>query len=301
MTNAQHPAPRGLDLGGKRIGISISDSADLGALGMNDTVVKLAYVEMTRHLLAHGATVAYGGDHREEGFAQVLFDLVQTYARGGPDLGKRTINYLAWPLHLTLKKKQRTKLLDVATIVAMPLEDELKDAFGLDPKVFLNPDTTEHRYVWARCLTRMRERMRGEIDVRLVLGGQTDHFKGRYPGIAEEALLSLGKPIYLLGGFGGCARDLIEAVDGKIPERLTRDYQCGRAGHHKDYKDLYDDYNARHGDDSIDYGALCGAFAEKGVAGLANGLGEAENRTLFATDDIDEMIALVLRGLVRLG
>ena len=39
------------------------------------------------------------------------------------------------------------------------------------------------------------------------------------------------------------------------------------------------------------------AIESAGIPGLHNGLSEADNHKLFETDDIDEMVALVLRGL----
>ena len=47
--------------------------------------------------------------------------------------------------------------------------------------------------------------MRQETRARIVLGGRVAGYKGRMPGIAEEALLSLQaqQPVFLLGGFGG--------------------------------------------------------------------------------------------------
>lgn len=293
------PNDKRLDLSGRTIGISISDSEDLGRLGLDPIVVDLAYTEISRHLLAHGANLAYGGDHRDGGFTSILFDLICTYDQPGQDVSDRTRNYLAWPLHLKLDDDRRVELLDVARLIEMPLEPELQQTFALDPKVFLPPTTTENRYVWTRCLTRMRERMRDEIDARIVVGGQTGKFLGRYPGIAEEALLGLGSPLYLLGGFGGCARDLIDALGGDRPDRLTRDYQCERSVRHDAYAPLYDEYNRRHPDAPIDYDALCAQFAQAGIAGLRNGLDEEDNRILFETDDVDEMIALVLKGVSR--
>jgi len=44
--------------------------------------------------------------------------------------------------------------------------------------------------VWARCLTAMREKMNTDINARVLLGGRLEGFMGRYPGLAEEALLA---------------------------------------------------------------------------------------------------------------
>ena len=60
----------------------------------------------------------------------------------------------------------------------------------------------------------MRQAMRGETDARVVLGGRVEDHRGAMPGIAEEALLSFesDQPLFLVGGFGGCSRDIAETL-----------------------------------------------------------------------------------------
>ena len=67
---------------------------------------------------------------------------------------------------------------------------------------------------WTKGLTAMRTVMRSDIQARIVLGGRVEGYKGAMPGIAEETCLSLeaGQPVFVLGGFGGCARDVAETV-----------------------------------------------------------------------------------------
>jgi len=55
------------------------------------------------------------------------------------------------------------------------------------------------------------------------------------------------------------------------------------------------------GGEPINYKALTAEFEGFGIAGLNNGLDAAENERLFNTMNLPEMIALVLRGLSRLG
>ena len=72
--------------------------------------------------------------------------------------------------------------------------------------------------------------MRGDIRARIVLGGRVEGYKGTMPGIAEETRISLeaGQPVFVLGGFGGCARDIAETVG--LIERWSgsRDDWAGR-------------------------------------------------------------------------
>ena len=93
------------------------------------------------------------------------------------------------------------------------------------------------------------------------------------PGIAEEALLSLQKdqPLFLLGGFGGCTRDIAETLG--LVERWagSRPAWPGR--------NLFEGFSPE----------------------LNNGLTEEENATLARTPHIDQANILVMRGLHRLG
>jgi hypothetical protein len=264
---------------------------------MGEPHLNRAYLEMARQLLAAGAVVAYGGDHREKGFTQQLFELVRTYDQPDQKVDERTENYLAWPMHLNLSDDRRVDLLDVAILKELPLPQEVADEFGIDPTQFLPPNSTQNRYVWTRCLTDMRERMNKDIHARVLLGGRMTGYKGAYPGIIQEAHLTLrdGKPTYLLGGFGGAARAAIDALLGETPESLTAEYQRKDV----EYANMMDFYNQRHPDASVDYEALAADFQTAGITGLNNGLDEDENRRLFQTQDVDEMVALVLRGLSR--
>lgn len=62
-------------LGQQVIAISISESPDMPALGLSDGHLRDAMVEIARHLLALGARLVYGGDLRQYGFSELLFEL----------------------------------------------------------------------------------------------------------------------------------------------------------------------------------------------------------------------------------
>jgi hypothetical protein len=290
-------------LGQLTIGMSISESpeTDLAKRGLSSTHLDHAFVDLTRAFLAYCATLAYGGDHRVSGFTDILFDLLRTYDSGRVEPAERIRNFLAWPIHLSLAARDRASLRDVAVIEELDPPADLV-ANGLDRQRALPPDSPENRLIWARCLTAMRRRMTDEIDVRILLGGKVTGFLGKYPGLAEEALLAIraGKPLYLLGGFGGCTEAVIRAVLGEEPEALTLDFQVANTDHYAEMIKL-----SFAPDEPVDYGTMVESFARVGrtpeLSGLKNGLSEADNRRLFATDDVDEMVALVLRGLTRLG
>ena len=87
-------------------------------------------------------------------------------------------------------------------------------------------DEAEQDYFTARCLTAMREEMTRHVDARVLLGGKTFGFQGKYPGLVEEAYLAMAaplpRPVYLVGAFGGAARAVIDALRRKPADPRSR-------------------------------------------------------------------------------
>jgi hypothetical protein len=286
------PAKKGIPLKGKIIGMSVSNSSDLPERGMNHAHLEDAMVECARHLLAQGASLAYGGDLRPGGFTTILFDLVRSHNRAGSR--ERVRNFLAWPIHLKLDPVIWRDYLDEMTSYRYGPPTDL----GVDPATFVAPDDARGRYVWARSLTFMREEMNQRTDARVLLGGQVTGFKGKYPGLLEEALLALrsGKPLYLIGGFGGCTAAVIEVLKGGTPEGLTDAFQMGQAGN----QGLADQFLADSADGKItptNYAEEAAFLRTKGVAGLDNGLSAGENEILFTSRNLPEIVHFLLKGL----
>ena len=273
------------------VGVSISDpSADeLIRLGLSDLHVRHAFIEVVRHVLARGGSIAYGGNLRNAGYTEALFDLVRTYERkdfAGPD---RVHSYLAWPIWLDVTPAQRADSANVATIREVPRPDAAPEAL---PPI---GDRQPQDLLWnSLALTEMREAVTSAIQARVVLGGRNSGQQGLFPGVLEEAALALrtGVPLYLAGGFGGCAQILAAAVGGSAPTELTLDYQLR---HTPRYQELFD--AASSAGVAPVFEEVVGSFTGAGVEGLNNGLDVADNGRLFVTDDVDEVVALVLRGL----
>ena len=291
-------------LSGRIIGISISDSPDLERLGFSVYHLKRALLEISRHLLAQGASVAYGGDLRQDGFTQDLIEMVKAYNQqenNKPE--KKILSFLAWPLHLKVKEDitWQAQYRNEVSIQAIPLPEDIKQQpFEVDDQKFLEPEGKENCYVWMRCLTAMREQMAKQIDARIILGGQVTNYKGVFPGIAEEAALTLvnHKPLFVLGAFGGCAKAVGQAILGATPSTLTWE---GQASQSQTYSETVEFYNERSclgsPHPAIDYNALIKTFHNTGLQGMNNKLEESENRALFESEDLDEMIYLILKGL----
>ena len=291
---AQDPARSPTPLKGKLIGLSISDAPDLAQRGMGQVHLEDAMVECARHLLVQGASLGCGGDLRPGGFTEILFELVRTHNRAGTK--ERIHNFLSWPIHLRLEPGAWHEYLDEIHDYRFPPPSDL----GVDEKVFIAPDDPQGRYAWARSLTLMRTEMNQKTSTRVLLGGQISGFRGKYPGLLEEALMALrsGQPLYLIGGFGGCTRLIIEALKGSVPDAFAEAFQT------KDpvYKAIAERYRADAADKKtnvIDYAGELQFLKSKGVAGLDNGLSVEENEFLFTGENLPEIVYLLLRGLTQ--
>jgi hypothetical protein len=290
-------------LQGLSIGLSISnvDAGELQSLGLSDLHLQDAMLEIARHCLAQGATLVYGGDLRPGGFTENLLDLVRYHNDALQKRFSPVRNFLAWPLHQTLDADWAASHKDALRIVKVDAPEDLKTA-ALLLKASVGNETFS-AYVWARSLTTMRENLVQQTQARILVGGRTSGYKGKYPGLVEEAFLTLkdGKPLFLLGGFGGAAQAVIQALQGETPEALTEAYQCRNAA----YQNLMTEYNQtiqaqQLGIEPIDYPALNQTFADFGINGLNNGLSKEENRRLFETQNLEEAIGLILAGLTRI-
>jgi|HubBroStandDraft_1064217.scaffolds.fasta_scaffold01080_6 hypothetical protein len=287
-------------LAGTAVAVSISDSPDLAALGMGEQHLHDAIQEFARHILANGGIVAYGGDLRKGGFTQNLLDLVQTYRLAGHDPWNRIRSYVSWPIHLEKDSAEWAKLNAHYKPDAIFTRTEKPADLKRDASTYFKPDTLEARYAWARGLTLMREQMDAASDLRarVIMGGRVQGFVGRYPGVLEEALITMqhGEALYLCGGFGGAAREIILALKGESPPALSRKFQ---EQNDPSYGELID-YYRRNGPEPIDIDQVCDFLAKKGVAGLNNRLSDSDNEVLFTTPYITEIIYLVLKGLAKL-
>src|SRR5262249_29961483 len=145
----------------------------------------------------------------------------------------------------------------------------------------------EKKYSTARSLTAMRRQMTRSTRARVLLGGKSFGFEGKYPGLVEEAYLAMQganpQPVYLVGAFGGGARSVIDALQGEDTPVLSREkHELGDPGY-KAMAAVFDREAAAGRAEPIDYPALANFFRTRGVGFLSrhNGLTEAENQRLF--------------------
>jgi hypothetical protein len=277
-------------LEGMEIAISVSepDPGELAARGVSKEHVDHAFVELARQLLAAGATLAYGGDFREKGYTHKLIALLTGYNDGRPSK-ERVRQYLAWPIWARGDGQHRAALNDVATVINVPCpRDDPPDPDDFDPTA-----SPEARALRADSFTLMREWMTRSLSARVVLGGRLYTHTSRYPGVAEEAFIAAreGRPLYILGGFGGCASCLAQVIGGQRPRALSLDRQREQT---PGYPELLE------GLGGLDYKPFLDIMQRRGPGRIDNGLAAGDNAALLETADPDLMIALVLRGLRRL-
>lgn len=298
MTPTQYLSSiRNSNIAGKRVGISISQSSDLPLNGLTLHHLNDVMIEFARYLLASNAIIAYGGDLRANGFTQILFDLSRKYLETSEKPKSKIINFLTWPFYRDLTEMEQAELKDIAIIKKIDLPVDLSKFSDIK----LNYSQLNHKYLVARSLTEMRKEMNKFIDCRIIIGGKTTNFQGRYPGLVEEAYYAIKskKPVYLIGAYGGAASTIIKAIKGKIPEKLTFNEQAKN----EKYKKFAHYFNAQILNDPqitkqlIDYDEISQFFNKVGLNGLNNRLSIEENNQLFKTKNIFEMISLVLKGL----
>jgi hypothetical protein len=270
-------------------------------------------LEISRHLLAKGATLTYGGHLGGGGYTLKLFDLVLAHqSMSGLPPAERIINYVGWPLPLTDAQRAAYRWQAVLLRCEMPpgLEALEPNTFVSQPTVYFPPDSPLRRYAWARGMSLMREKQTAEMDARVVLGGKVgptrsvqpdgsikeSWYSGRIPGVLEEIVLALRaeKPLYLCGAFGGATSAAIELLEGRNSEGLNWGFQK-QAPHSEEMRALY----TQHGLAWDDYADLAKCCRDIGVEGLSrvNGLTPDQNRELFACRHVTRIVDLILTGL----
>lgn len=284
-------------LKGKTIGISISESDNLSELGYGVSHLKDAIIEIARYILASGGKLAYGGDMRQGGFTELIFDLL-AYYKADKTLQpyERFYCYLAYPLSTTLTLEKQAELRQNVSFkkIAPPVDLQIANT-----NEFLKPDSPENFYAWTRCLTKMREEMEESCDARIFIGGRTKGFKGKCAGILEELLIALehNHPVYLVGAFGGITKDAIEALKGNKPDSFSNEYYFDN----DDYKKMFLLFNDKHPINTIDYPKYLAILQQIGLNKIAelNGLSVEDNLRLTTTPHISEVVYLILKGLTK--
>jgi len=304
-------------LSGMRVALSLSISPDLAREfaeispkfeGSRSNGILLSHMDgaiayLTLSLIRGGATLGFGGRLRSTSYAGFLADLVST--------------------HKQTAQSQRDILFSYLTPFSGPEEDGEVDATLIDD--IRGPEPSSACSMEARRaldFSAMRYRMGRECAARVIMGERTtpeltrdDHgYVGRFPGQAEEAFQSLaaGKPIYVTGGFLGVSGLVARALCGRI-EDLPKEEQWLRSPHHQSLCREFDSARLAEWGLPATLDGLWQAFAEMGKGYFwgpgsedqtklwTNGLTVKENLNLFSSIRLDQISALVTKGLAEIA
>lgn len=273
-----------------RIMVSVSepDTEDLRARGLSEIHVQHVFIEVVRHLLAAGHSIAYGGDLRLGGYTEAIVDLLRTYRRQDLDPPSRFRSYLAWPAQRSLDPEAIARMRSFSTLV-------LLDRPANAPDIEVADATPEQLIEIARGYSMMREQIVSESDCLVIVGGRTHGQVGLVPGVQEEAWLALQKPmpVFISGGYGGSATALADALSGRKTPMLSTDYHVERTPTYLAHLNEA----RRTGGEVLTPERIGEALIQSGWTANRNGLSLEENERLAVTDDVDEIIALILRGV----
>jgi hypothetical protein len=198
-------------LKGIPLALSVSDSPDLGKLGLLESHFRMALGEIGRCVLIANGRLVYGGHLDPSGYAAFLARELERYGQRDRPL----LLCLAWSEHrklpLSVIEARHKALGLLGTLVCL-------DANGneIDPRAGRNeaaPGPVDAQ-TESDSLSGLRRYMTAQSAGRILIGGKREGFQGAMPGVLEEAILAVEakQPIYVAGGFGGVAWDIAAAV-----------------------------------------------------------------------------------------
>ena len=179
-----------------------------------------------RILLNQNMRVIFGHDWREDGVMRAVADFAEAVAaragsvREGSD-GRQPgwTDHDPKPRMLNVVPTGKESLSRTAleanrdsggVLRVIPIRDLPEPQFELLLEATNLWDDLEGRSGSVAELTALRIFITEQLDpgCRICLGGKTTEYMGGEPGVMEEARLALrfGKPLYLMGGFGGASR-----------------------------------------------------------------------------------------------
>lgn len=251
MTATPVPPAPGHRFAGRVIAVSVSEAEDLAVLGLPQDTMDQALQALLVPLVSEGARIAYGGriEHSHNFTLVISEQLGEAYRQLEQRPGSRPfVHVVAQQRWLTTPAAVRTDHLqrlapygevwvtgtegvratfaaasrerpDLAACVGCGLggPGPLEWASGVSglvrtaAQVAVEVDPPESA---DQSFTQMREHMAAFCDARLLVGGRKTGFAGRIAGVCEEALetVQAGRPLLVMGGFGGAARDVAEAL-----------------------------------------------------------------------------------------
>lgn len=313
------------------LGLSISESSDLLSYGFGSEHLRELLVRICQPLIAIlgkdydlPIQLAYAGHIEEGSFALDLINLIRAEQSEGStgaqsDWTGKLYNPSPWPHYQQITPAYEANWINACKFVRITQEMaglEGDEVIEFPPADVLTPRIAYNR---SRVLTKTRQIMstglRSDdgkslmppLNWRVVLGGKVTGFTGIMPGIFEEFLCSLDPPegaqplpVYILGGFGGAARDLADALlTGNLPESFGADFHKNDPG----FRLMQEGY-ANFGNKDLPERELerLSSLVKKAHNNLAetfrNGLTDEQNEELLRTSDFSDVARLIFNGIL---
>ena len=198
------------------VGISVSPCADAERIGYDKRQINRIVIRLAQFFLNRDMRVIFGHDWREDGVMRAVAEFASKVAAGSE--GLEEVSDRARPT-----RKEDTRLSRMLNVVPNGRESLNRAALEVEhdsPGVLEVISTRElfQEEIWKKDrqteLTELRKWITDLLDpgCRICLGGKEIGHEGVEPGVMEEARIALecGKPLYLLGGFGGATRSFGE-------------------------------------------------------------------------------------------
>jgi hypothetical protein len=260
---------------GLNVGISASESEDLGRFGLTETHVRMALGDIARAVLIADGRLTYGGHLRENGYTTFLVQEIERFGRRN----RPFTGFVPFSEHRRMSVSDiNERIEDISVLGRYVFLDERGET--VDPIADRSPEPGEvDEATEGACLSAARAVMSGVIDGRVSLGGRRDG-RGRMPGVIEETVLAIrdGKAVFIAGGYGGASADMAVALGIDSVNWLGVDVA---------------------GNQHLD--ELLQAAGESGWRVETNGLTVEENQRLAITYRASEVASLIVTGLSRLS
>jgi len=204
------------------VGISAHTSTEAARFGYDDRQINRIVIRMAQFFLDRDMRVIFGHDWREDGVMRAVADFAGVVsARVGAAKERERTERSVAPGKLAEERMINVVPVGRDSLSSAAVAAELDSGGVL--RVIPVSEAREHVSERARSAVRIPNLDRVDARVaqltefrhwltvlldpgcRVCMGGVTDGFQGKKPGVIEEAELALryGKPVYLLGGFGG--------------------------------------------------------------------------------------------------
>ena len=229
------------------VGISVSPCEDAARIGYDARQINRIVIRMAQYFLDRNMRVIFGHDWREDGVMRAVADFAEVVsARTEPEEERsdprqsRDMEEGAEPRMLNVVPTERESLSRVALEAQRDSGGVLRVISISEGSEHVDEQMPEasHWYRELRLqggrpaqLTALRLCVTALLNpgCRICLGGKMSGYGGNEPGVMEEAKLALeyGKPLYLMGGFGGATRTFgKERMDWNTMNGLSKPQKC---------------------------------------------------------------------------